>query len=140
MKGRTIIVLVAVFCLAAGGGIGGYLISNQDSSKEPPVPKALQNPILDQATAQGIINGYRVEQGVSGQHPAYTADEGNINLSVSRKPQAGCVGNALCPQTVTRIDIKYRARAEDDARAILRIAQGLYGGRKGMLFIFTPVS
>lgn len=123
---------VALAALAAVAVAVGIYFGTRGKSSVAPVPKAQQNPALEQARAKGVISGYRVVAAGS----AYEVSGSRIRF---RRVQV-CDPESAGPCFTTRPlwYIEYRRPGSAQAQAILRIAESQMPRANIKLFEVTP--
>jgi hypothetical protein len=131
----------AVVVLAVGAGLGTYFALRGPSA--PEVPKAQQSAVLEQAMAEGVIDGYRVRRFERDRPWEYEAAGANIHFRGDGR--AYCGGENSRPaclavaQRFLPMLIEYQRRAATQAQAILRIAQAQFPNATIKFFeITTP--
>jgi hypothetical protein len=90
----------------------------------PPVPRAQQTPILEQARAKGVIAAYRpVDEGPASQALTWSVNGGQITFQEFGHGCAiGDQNGPACVATSPLLTIEYRHSATRQAEAIMRIA------------------
>ena len=128
----------AAVVLAVGAGLGTFFAFR--GSSVPEVPKAQQNTILERASAEGVINGYRVRRfDQSGWD--YRVVDADIRFSTQRM-LAYCVGDSSRPNCLRDnrlLFLEYRPPAAKQALALLRIAQTTMPDTKIKFFEVTSL-
>jgi hypothetical protein len=115
MRARlALVVLSAVFAVGAGTAV--YLATDE-SKRDPPVHKAKQSPLLEEAKADGVISGYRIVPGMYGTY-GYETSGPEVRLTF---PNA--CGYRSCPQSTPVIQIEYQHAAASEARRILKLTR-----------------
>lgn len=112
--------------LALGAGLGTYF--GLGGSSSPETPKTHKSRILERATREGVVDGYRVRHLPHYGNLAYDAMGGQIEL---HSFGSGCGGGfAAGPACLARpgplLTIEYSRAAAAKARAILRIAHEIF--------------
>ena len=111
----------AAILLAIGAGLGTYFAFGGPA--EPQVPKTHTNALLDAATSQGIIGGYRA---IRHRWGVYSYESIDSDIAVEY-PNA--CGDRSCPQSTPILWVEYGRDARSQAQRLLRIARAHWAGK-----------
>jgi len=128
----------AAVLVALGAGLGTYFALRGPAV--PDVPKAQQSPILEQAKAKGVINGYRLRSAQRWYGPrVYEVEGGDLMFHSYNHRCGGPAPGPACLSRPPLIVLEYRQGSADLAQAIQQVAHELMPGAKIKSYEYTTL-